>query len=178
MTDGGDGVTVPGRNSDEGFSARLRAALGGKSGTWLAKQIDASPSTVNDWLRGESEPVLSRLVLCAEVLGVSVEWLASGKETARHEAQEPSTASPAPSASIDKHLISRAIEGVRRTYERHKVRLPTVNEVEAAWEIYERVVAIAETEEERRGALRMALDQLDRDLLATPSGKASGKQSA
>lgn len=80
MTDKATNVSPEEPSPDGVFSSRLRSALGKRSGTWLARQIDAAPSTVNDWLRGASEPTLSRLVLAAQVLGVSVQWLAVGEE--------------------------------------------------------------------------------------------------
>jgi len=72
-------VTVEQGKGDQDFPARLSSALGNRSGTWLSKQLGTSASTVNGWLRGSNEPGLTNLVSAADVLGVSVQWLATGK---------------------------------------------------------------------------------------------------
>ncbi|SMF82839.1 Phage repressor protein C, contains Cro/C1-type HTH and peptisase s24 domains [Tistlia consotensis] len=71
--------TVSAANRFGVFSERLRDSLEGRSGTWLAKSIGAAPSTVNSWLKGESEPGLTYLVACANVLERNVAWLATGE---------------------------------------------------------------------------------------------------
>lgn len=92
-------------------------------------------------------------------------------------ADAPSGGVPVGAANVDKHLLSRAIEGVRKVYQRHKVHLPTINEAELAIDIHDRVVAVATADDERRGALLMALDQLDRKLASTITDETSDKRS-
>lgn len=72
-------VTVKRPNSDPDFSARLREALAGRSGSWLAEKIGLKPQSVNAWLRAESGPSLFNARDAAEALGVSVQWLATGE---------------------------------------------------------------------------------------------------
>lgn len=72
-------VTVKRPNSDPDFSARLREALAGRSGSWLAEKIGLKPQSVNAWLRAESGPSLINARDAAEALGVSVQWLATGE---------------------------------------------------------------------------------------------------
>jgi len=85
-------VTVPGRKGDPEFAARLHAALKGKSGAWLASQLSklgdeakTSSQTVNAWLRAENDPGFSKVVMAARVLGVSVQWLATGEDVATED---------------------------------------------------------------------------------------------
>ncbi len=45
----------------------------------LAKRLNVSASTVSDWGSGKTEPKGSNLIKAAEILGVSVDYLASGE---------------------------------------------------------------------------------------------------
>jgi phage repressor protein C with HTH and peptisase S24 domain len=86
-------VTVKRPNSDPDFSARLREALAGRSGSWLAEKIGLKPQSVNAWLRAESGPSLFNARDAAEALGVSVQWLATGEGIAS-EGKPPESAAP------------------------------------------------------------------------------------
>ncbi|TVQ04190.1 MAG: helix-turn-helix transcriptional regulator [Roseinatronobacter sp.] len=77
--DSDEPVTVKRPNSDPDFSARLRTALGGRSGSWLAEKIGLKAQSVNAWLRAESGPSLVNARDAAQALGVSVQWLATGE---------------------------------------------------------------------------------------------------
>ncbi|MDD2867720.1 helix-turn-helix domain-containing protein [Neomegalonema sp.] len=156
-------------NSDEGFSARLKIALGKRSGSWLGRQLGVAGSTVNDWLRGDSEPVLSNLIKSAETLGISVQWLATGEgsmigSNPKSTHQEP----------VDKWLLTKAVEGVRRTYKRVGGQIQAAGEVELAFEMHDRIVTLAAGQEARHGALLMALDQLEKDLIGSAKTKEGG----
>lgn len=170
-------VTVEQGKGDQDFPARLSSALGSRSGTWLSKQLGASASTVNGWLRGSNEPGLTNLVSAADVLGVSVQWLATGQGSPSGAPQpivppDEGHQRPAPAEPpLDKWLFSRAIDGIRRVYRRVGGQIPTVNEVELGIEMHNRIVALAEGQEARHGALLMALDQLERDLQEARSSK-------
>jgi phage repressor protein C with HTH and peptisase S24 domain len=72
-------VTVKRPNSDPDFSERLRSALRGRSGSWLAEKIGLKAQSVNAWLRAESGPSLMNARDAAIALGVSVQWLATGE---------------------------------------------------------------------------------------------------
>lgn len=67
--------------SSEGIAQRIAAisdAVGGNSA--LAKICDVAEGTVRNWRIGPSEPSASNLVAVARAGGVTVEWLATGKE--------------------------------------------------------------------------------------------------
>jgi transcriptional regulator with XRE-family HTH domain len=74
---------------DQGLAERLRqcAKLAG-SGDELARKTAIPRRTLEHYLAGEREPKVSKLVAIAEVAGVSVEWLASGKGP-RHSSGAP-----------------------------------------------------------------------------------------
>lgn len=101
---GDQSVTVKRSNSDLDFSERLRAALSGRSGTWLAEKIGLKAPSVNAWLRGESGPSLVNARDAALALGVSVQWLATGEGTALEG--KPSV-DPTPDFDADFTLIPR-----------------------------------------------------------------------
>lgn len=63
---------------DKSFAYRLRQAIGTQSVLAFAQKCDISDSLVRKYLSG-SLPRVDKLVRMAEVAGVSVEWLATGK---------------------------------------------------------------------------------------------------
>jgi Predicted transcriptional regulator len=60
------------------FADRLRSAIGPVPQTLVAKQADMSVSGFNQLLKGRSEPGAFKLARIAKVLGVSLDWLATG----------------------------------------------------------------------------------------------------
>jgi len=141
----------------------------------LAAKSGLSRSVIDKYAQGASEPSRPRLIALANAGPVSVSWLATGEGSPTVQSHDRK---PCPSQDIDKWLFSRVIDGIRRTYSKVGGKLQTINEVELGLEMYHRIAAVAETEEARRGALLMALDQLERDLLEKSARPASGKQSA
>lgn len=75
-------------SSHQGFSQRLHVALDlagldkGRSRTGkLAVRFDVSRETARKWLNGLALPELDRMLDIAGQLGVSFEWLATGRGT-------------------------------------------------------------------------------------------------
>lgn len=157
-------VTVPQTKSDLGFPSRLEHALKGRSGTWLSKQVGTSASTVNGWLRGSNEPGLANLVRCAEVLRVSVQWLATGEGAADEASGAPRSRPADAEPPLDKWLFSRVIDGIRTAYKVAGAQLPVVTEVDEAFAMHNRIAALTDVREERYGALLLALDELEEKL--------------
>lgn len=65
------------------FSERLKSIVPSGSGRDFAKKAGVGYSTVHNYLQAVSSPTLENLVLLAKAGGVSVEWLATGKEFAK-----------------------------------------------------------------------------------------------
>lgn len=63
------------------FKERLTKVIGDRSVLSFAKECGMSDSLVRKYLAG-TLPGLDKLVVMAEVAGVSVQWLATGKEVA------------------------------------------------------------------------------------------------
>ncbi|GKW23423.1 XRE family transcriptional regulator [Pectobacterium versatile] len=68
------------KESVEQFSERLKSIVPTGSGRDFAKKAGIGYSTVHNYLQAVSSPTLENLVLLAKAGGVSVEWLATGKE--------------------------------------------------------------------------------------------------
>lgn len=68
------------KESVERFSERLKSIVPSGSGRDFAKKAGIGYSTVHNYLQAVSSPTLENLVLLAKAGGVSVEWLATGKE--------------------------------------------------------------------------------------------------
>lgn len=71
------------KESVEQFSERLKSIVPSGSGRDFAKKAGIGYSTVHNYLQAVSSPTLENLVLLAKAGGVSVEWLATGKESTK-----------------------------------------------------------------------------------------------
>ena len=67
------------------FAKTLKALIRQKATTTgeIAREINVSPKTINDWLTGRTPRDLDAVRRCAEVLGVSVHYLLYGEEDRR-----------------------------------------------------------------------------------------------
>ncbi|NPA72708.1 MAG: helix-turn-helix transcriptional regulator [Gammaproteobacteria bacterium] len=63
----------------EPFFERLKQALGEKSARSLAQMCSLSPTVIVKYINGDSTPNVERLIVIANALGVTVEWLATGR---------------------------------------------------------------------------------------------------
>ena len=73
------------KESVEQFSERLKSIVPSGSGRDFAKKAGIGYSTVHNYLQAVSSPTLENLVLLAKAGGVSVEWLATGKEFSKKQ---------------------------------------------------------------------------------------------
>ncbi|HBS17729.1 MAG TPA: transcriptional regulator, partial [Halomonas sp.] len=100
---------------ERGFSSRLEAAIGQRSVLSFAKECGFSDSLVRKYLRG-SLPGLDKAVTMARVLGVSLEWLATGKgeSSAANCVQEEAAPHTAGQAKLgfNEALLRQVIEAV------------------------------------------------------------------
>lgn len=86
------------------FAARLKQSLAGRSIRAVAKEAKVSDAAIHKWLTAIAEPSRDRLVSVAQVLGVSVGWLAAGEDTGR-AAADP----------INKHKLAITLNMVLET---------------------------------------------------------------
>lgn len=76
------------------FSNRIRevvALIGNVSK--VAKQTGVTPSSVNRWLKGESDPSRTNLIRLAEAAKVTIQWLATG-EGEKMQGEPPVVSAP------------------------------------------------------------------------------------
>ena len=67
---------------DDGWRVRAKQLMAAQTVLQrdLANEIGVNRSTVCQWLSGRSEPNLFHIVVFARRLGVTVDWLLTGKE--------------------------------------------------------------------------------------------------
>ncbi len=82
----------------------------GLSQSELASRLMISPSTVGMYEQGRREPALNTLVSMAEILGVSVEYLITGK------------AEQAGSLQTVQSAVTRRVRCVEARWERRRIR--------------------------------------------------------
>ncbi len=135
--------------------------MGRRSAYNVAEAIGVAASTIKNWRAGKSEPSVSNLAALAEFLGVSLEWLATGRGASRGDGP----ASAAAAGAVDAVLLAQLIDGIAAIYRRHRVELPPAQQARVAAARYAEVVSVSIDPVERRGAFKMALHQIERDLL-------------
>lgn len=65
---------------DQEFSKRMKMLISkhGGSISAFAQKLEVAPPTVTRWVKGEADPSRTNLIKISDVLGVSLEWLATG----------------------------------------------------------------------------------------------------
>lgn len=68
---------------DQEFSKRMQGLISQHGGnvSAFAQKLEVSPPTVTRWIKGEADPSRTNLIKISEALGVSLEWLATGKQS-------------------------------------------------------------------------------------------------
>lgn len=98
------------------LAARLRAAIDEAGGpTRVARLADLSINNLNRWLAAKNDIKSADLVRLADVMDLSVEWLAAGRGEMRRQPPippQPAQPAPAPDAAqiIDLQRFSKALE--------------------------------------------------------------------
>lgn len=64
------------------FNRRMREARlnAGLTQEKLARAMDMTTMTIRQWEYGNTQPTLDRFLMLADVLGVSIDWLAGGSK--------------------------------------------------------------------------------------------------
>lgn len=84
-------------NESEAFPERLREVVGIQKSLSFAKRCGFSDSLLGAYLRGEKKPGFDNLVTIAQVTGVTLDWLATGREPKfRRDVAAPASPEPAP----------------------------------------------------------------------------------
>lgn len=147
-----------------GFAARLIEARGGMSREQFAKLLGVPVTTLGNWERGDTEPPQDVLVRIHQALSVSLDWLLTG--------DDPSAPPADLAAAFDEDLLGLVVEGILAVYAEANARLPHRELGRLAARTQRDVLAACEGDTDpgaRKAALRMALQQLRRDLQAPAS---------
>lgn len=73
-------VPIRSTESEQGFKERLRQAIADRKLVAFAKECGFSDSLLGAYLRGEKLPGMENLMAMAEAGGVTLDWLAAGRE--------------------------------------------------------------------------------------------------
>jgi transcriptional regulator with XRE-family HTH domain len=153
------------------FAARLIEARSSLSREEFANLLAVPLSTLRNWEQGKAVPPHEALARIREVLDVSLDWLLTGEG---ERIKGPSLLEPlaklgATPAALDADLMGFVLEGVQTVYREENSRIDPRNAGRLAARIYDDIVAACQGDDDpaaRKAALRMALQQLRRDLHA------------
>ena len=160
------------------FSERIRAAI--PKGTTLkevSESVGVSLSGLKKWLGGDAEPSVAPIAKFAQLYGVSLDWLATGEGPMRAGEIEAAPTTRSPELMVDEELFGRCSDGFSRLYKEMGIVLSPLDLGRLAAVAYNEI-AVAETDEERRGALKLLLSQHRRRILAEGTANSQGKRSA
>lgn len=111
-----DSTEKPDITGVEGFSERLKIIVGNESVRSFCRRLGMSDRGFRAYLDGKSYPSLEKLVAIADLGGVNLEWLATGKGGQYKEATTGSKPAPGMSSQTDKimEMINQLSEENRR----------------------------------------------------------------
>jgi transcriptional regulator with XRE-family HTH domain len=103
----------------DGFSKRLKVAMGGESTNSFARKCDLRESTIRGYLSG-STPSLDKALAMSKAAGVSLAWLASGEGPIR--ADSP-TAQAGNAGPLDLEALELAIAVLEEALHRNGLKM-------------------------------------------------------
>lgn len=165
------------------LAGRIALLVGNASVNAFASRCGFSESLLRKYLAG-SIPGADKLVAMARAAGMSVEWLATGEGPMRADDR---VASPVPASTsrqmpepsrIDEDLHGRVVEGIARVHGEEGARLAPRHLGQIAARIHGDLLAAYDAPEERPVGLKLALEQLRRELRMSPPGETPSKRPA
>ncbi len=116
---------------DRNLSARLRSVIAARgSVAELARAVGVSDNAIYKWAAGRGQPSVVNLVALAKVAGVSLEWLATGRESA---GKRGSRGRSAPAAGDYFFASGRALAGAAGAAELGGVRTAECLALRSDW---------------------------------------------
>lgn len=101
----------PANSRPAGFPDRLATIIGSSSVRAFARKAGISDTFLRQCLSGRTEPTRMKLIAIAEAGGVSVEWLATGREPAGQLGIAEAPAAP----PLDQALLETVIECIEES---------------------------------------------------------------
>lgn len=141
-----------------------------------AAKADVSYVQLARYIRGASMPPLDVAGRLCQAAGVSLDWLLTGEGEMRR-ADQTSAAAPARGGAFDEELHALVVDGITVVYKEEGARLPPSSLGRLAARIHGDLAAAYDDPDDRKMALKLALQQLRRDLRQAPT-QTQGKHSA
>lgn len=136
-----------------------------------AEACGVSVEQLKRYVRGRSVPPFDVLARLAVPKRINLNWLATGDGEMR--------ISPAPSNYVDIDLFGRIADGVARIYKDEGARMGANDHGKTTARIFNKLIDAYSDPAERIVGLKLALEELRRDLRAEPdAGATSSKRSA
>lgn len=155
---------------------RIRQVRGHLSQIDFAARLGADKNTIGRYERGERTPDGDFLVRIQLEFGVSIDWLLTGSGTGSAQAAPASE-----SGGVDEELFGRVTEAVSIAFKECGYSASLRQVAARAARIAAGITAAGGTPDQQEYGLRLAIDQLRRDLraaIAEPGSEASTKSRA
>lgn len=159
------------------FAERLIQARGAMSRDDAAAALGCKTDTLGDYERGRTFPPPEVLERVPDVYGVSLDWLITGQGEMRRQtapADGVSSTANTTASAVDEELLARIGEEIVEMYRLENGRISQHQLARLQARTYADLVTTYDDPAERLVGLKMAIQQLRRDLRAPPvSGDAS-----
>lgn len=124
------------KGKSDAFTDRMNVAIRKGGGvTNMAHRTGLSESVLRKWRSGASDPKRSDLVKVADAAGVSVEWLATGREDVPGITEDGATYTATPRVDLDQ--LEEVIAKTRRRFKERGLDLTPESEARVIRLIYE-----------------------------------------
>lgn len=152
----------------------------------FATRLCVNKNTIGNYERGERQPDSDFLARLRSEFGVSIDWLLTGEEPmmaadrqlvagpAAASVQAAAAASTPAAPVIDETLMGPIVEGISTVYKEEKVGVAPRHVGRLAARLHGDLVAVYDEPAERLVGLKALLQQLRRDLRATPDAGERG----
>lgn len=169
-------------HGDTGFPARLRLVMG-KDGPYIwAKRLNVSANAIQKWLSGQTEPGMKNLVTLAEIGGVQIDWLATGRGSIKAKGVDEEDRAVSDAATeppeADPKLVRRLTREFIKVYKGLGIAVDQLDVVEMATEEHNRIRRHAAAGQALDAVVGYAVDQLRQRLLQANDEAASRKRPA
>ena len=166
------------------FHERVNTIVGMAGGpAALAQKSGLSRSVIDKYRAGESDPSRQRLIALAKAVGVTLEWLATGKGPMRPNDGATLAAAPTVSAetvapSTDARLMGRLTEKILLIYKEMGVAIAVHQATERAAREHDRIVATVADPDDRLTEVGEVTAALRQELREAASDPGSSKRRA
>lgn len=134
------------------LAARIKEVMGDDSQVGFARRCGVSPTALRKYLEG-AEPSVNRLVSMAEAGGVTVEWLATGRQPKLRrdlvDALQAQAARAEPVQALDRDRLAQAVRVVEESLQAAELPLPPDKRAELFCAAYDLIGQMGATAQAR-----------------------------